>query len=79
MNEAEIRRIVQNTISSLKADRSKMTLALAEKLAVECGAKLQRENAEYRQHNAGENCGGVAEVIGFGDVGGHPCGNTVAQ
>ncbi len=32
MNEAEIRRIVQNTISSIKADKSKMTLSLADKL-----------------------------------------------
>ena len=33
MNEEQIRLIVQNTISSLKADKSKMTLALADKLA----------------------------------------------
>ena len=33
MNEAQIKQIVQNTISSLKADKSKMTLALADKLS----------------------------------------------
>ena len=33
MNEEQIRRIVQNTISTLKADKSKMTLSLADKLA----------------------------------------------
>lgn len=33
MNEEQIRLIVQNTISTLKADKSKMTLALADKLA----------------------------------------------
>ena len=33
MNESEIKRIVQDTLSKLKADRSKMTLALAERLA----------------------------------------------
>ena len=33
MNEEQIRLIVQNTRSSLKADKSKMTLALADKLA----------------------------------------------
>ena len=33
MNEEQIRLIVQNTISSLKADKSKMTLVLADKLA----------------------------------------------
>lgn len=33
MNEEQIRLIVQNTISSLKADKSKITLALADKLA----------------------------------------------
>ena len=41
MNEAEIRKIVQNTISSLKRDKSVMTLDLADTLAnaVLCEAK----------------------------------------
>ena len=33
MNESEIKRIVQDTISKIKADKSVMTLALAERLA----------------------------------------------
>ena len=33
MNESEIKRIVQDTLSKIKTDKSVMTLALAEKLA----------------------------------------------
>ena len=58
MNEAEIRRIVQNTISSMKADKSKMTLALAERLS---GAVIEEAKRI-----------GVNAVICISDAGGHP-------
>ena len=41
MNEAEIRRIVQDTMSSLKTDKSKLTLSLAEKLCNEVMRKAK--------------------------------------
>ena len=58
MNEAQIRQIVQNTISSLKADKSKMTLALADKLSdavIEQARKM-----------------GVRAVVCVSDAAGHP-------
>ena len=58
MNEAEIRRIVQNTISSLKADRSKMTLSLAERLADAVIEEAKRT--------------GVKAVVCVSNAGGHP-------
>ena len=58
MNEAEIRRIVQNTISSLKADRSKMTLSLAERLADAVIKEAERT--------------GVKAVVCVSNAGGHP-------
>ena len=58
MNEAEIRRIVQNTISSLKADRSKMTLSLAERLADAVIEEAERT--------------GVKAVVCISNAGGHP-------
>ena len=58
MNEAEIKKIVQNTISSLKADKSEMTLALAEKL---CGAVIEEAKRI-----------GVKAVVCISDGGGHP-------
>ena len=58
MNEAEIKKIVQNTIASLKTDKSEITLSLAEKLcdAVICEAKRM----------------GVKAVVCVSDAGGHP-------
>ena len=41
MDESRIREIVQNTLSSLKADKSKMTLSLAEKLCDAVMAKAK--------------------------------------
>ena len=58
MNEAEIRRIVQDTISAHRQDRSKMTLALAEKLANEVITKAKEM--------------GVKAVVCVSDKGGHP-------
>ena len=58
MNEAEIRKIVQNTISSLKADKSKMTLSLAEKLADAVIKEAERT--------------GVKAVVCVSNAGGHP-------
>ncbi len=58
MNEAEIRKIVQNTISKLKTDKSKMTLALAEKI---CTAVISKANEL-----------GVKAVVCISDAGGHP-------
>ena len=58
MNEAEIRKIVQDTISSRKADRSKMTLALAERLCDQVIAKAKEI--------------GVKAVVCVSDAGGHP-------
>lgn len=58
MTEAEIKQIVKNTISSLKADKSKMTLALAEKLANAVIGEAERT--------------GVKAVVCVSDGGGHP-------
>ena len=58
MNEAEIRKIVQDTISARKADRSKMTLSLAEKLCDEVISKATSI--------------GVKAVVCISDAGGHP-------
>ena len=58
MNEAEIREIVRNTIAAAKADKSKMTLSLAERL---CDAVLG-EAARI----------GVKAVVCVSDAGGHP-------
>ena len=58
MNEAEIRKIVQNTISARKKDKSKMTLALAESICDEVIAKAKAL--------------GVKAVICISDDGGHP-------
>lgn len=58
MNEAEIRKIVQNTISELKPDKSKMTLSLAEKLC----DKVISKAAELK----------VNAVVCISDAGGHP-------
>lgn len=41
MNEAEIRKIFQDAISAQKADKSKMTHSLAEKLSSEVIAKAK--------------------------------------
>ncbi|MBE6707159.1 MAG: heme-binding protein [Ruminococcaceae bacterium] len=58
MNESEIRRIVQNTISSIKPDKSQMTLALAERL---CDAVI----AKAKQM-------GVKAVVCVSDAAGNP-------
>ena len=58
MNEAEIRKIVQDTISARKADRSKMTLSLAERL---CDEVISKAKAM-----------GVRAVVCISDAGGHP-------
>ena len=58
MNEAEIKKIVQNTIASLKADKSVMTLSLAERL---CDAVIQEAKRT-----------GVKAVVCVSDAGGHP-------
>ena len=58
MNEAEIRKIVQDTISAQKTDKSKMTLALAEKL---CNEVIEKAKAI-----------GVKAVVCISDAGGHP-------
>ena len=58
MNEAEIRKIVQNTLKELKPDKSKMTLALAQKV---CDAVLKEAERI-----------GVNAVVCVSDAGGHP-------
>ena len=58
MNEEQIRLIVQNTISSLKADKSKMTLALADKLADAVLGEAKRT--------------GVSAVVCVSDAAGNP-------
>ena len=58
MNESEIRKIVQNTISNYKADKSVMTLSLAEKLSNAVLAEAKRI--------------GVKAVVCISDAGGHP-------
>ena len=58
MNESEIRKIVQNTISNYKADKSVMTLSLAEKIANAVLAEAKRI--------------GVKAVVCISDAGGHP-------
>ena len=58
MNESEIRKIVQNTISNYQTDKSVMTLSLAERI---CDAVL----AEAKRI-------GVKAVVCISDEGGHP-------
>lgn len=58
MNESEIRKIVQNTISNYKADKSVMTLSLAEKITNAVLAEAKRI--------------GVKAVVCISDAGGHP-------
>ena len=58
MNEAEIRKIVQDTLKELKPDKSKMTLALAQKV---CDAVLKEAERV-----------GVNAVVCVCDAGGHP-------
>ncbi len=58
MNEAEIKQIVQNTLASLKPDKSKITLSLAERL---CNAVLLEAQKM-----------GVRAVVCISDAGGHP-------
>lgn len=58
MNESEIRKIVQNTISNYKTDKSVMTLSLAEKIANAVLAEAKRI--------------GVKAVVCISDAGGHP-------
>ncbi len=58
MNEAEIKKIVQNTISSIKTDKSKMTLALAESI---CSKVIEMAKDI-----------GVNAVVCISDAGGHP-------
>ena len=58
MNESEIRKIVQNTISNYQTDKSVMTLSLAERI---CDAVL----AEAKRI-------GVKAVVCISDAGGHP-------
>ncbi|MBR5602117.1 MAG: heme-binding protein [Clostridia bacterium] len=58
MNESEIRRIVQDTLSKIKADRSKMTLSLAERLADAVLAEAKRI--------------GVRAVVCVSDAAGNP-------
>ena len=58
MNESEIRKIVQNTISNYKTDKSVMTLSLAEKITDAVLAEAKRI--------------GVKAVVCISDAGGHP-------
>lgn len=58
INEAELRKTVQNVLASLKSDKSKMTLAFAERLC----------NAVFSE---AENLG-VRAVVCISDGGGHP-------
>lgn len=58
MNESEIRRIVQDTISSIKPDKSHMTLELAEKL---CNAVITKAKQM-----------GVKAVVCVSDAAGNP-------
>lgn len=58
MNESEIRRIVQDTISSIKSDKSHMTLELAEKL---CNAVITKAKQM-----------GVKAVVCVSDAAGNP-------
>ena len=58
MNESEIKRIVQDTLSKLRADRSQMTLALAERLADAVLAEAKRI--------------GVRAVVCVSDAAGNP-------
>lgn len=58
MNETEVRKIVQDTLASLKTDKSKMTLATSERL---CDAVLaEAEKLDIRA------------VVCVSDAGGHP-------
>ena len=58
MNESEIKKIVQDTLSKIKTDKSVMTLALAERIA---NAVLEEAKRV-----------GVKAVICVSDEGGHP-------
>lgn len=58
MNESEIKKIVQDTLSKFKTDKSVMTLSLAEKIA---NAVLEEAKRV-----------GVKAVVCVSDAGGHP-------
>ena len=58
MNESEIKKIVQDTVSKLKTDKTVMTLSLAEKIA---NAVLEEAKRV-----------GVKAVVCVSDEGGHP-------
>ena len=58
MNESEIKKIVQDTVSKFKTDKSVMTLTLAEKIADAVLAEASRV--------------GVKAVVCVSDAGGHP-------
>ena len=58
MNESEIKKIVQDTLSKFKTDKSVMTLSLAEKIANAVLAEAKRI--------------GVKAVVCVSDEGGHP-------
>jgi uncharacterized protein GlcG (DUF336 family) len=58
MNEAEIRKIVKDTISARKKDKSKMTLAIAENV---CNGVIEKAKEL-----------GVKAVVCVSDAGGHP-------
>ena len=58
MNESEIKKIVQDTLSKFKTDKSVMTLSLAEKIANTVLAEAKRI--------------GVKAVVCVSDEGGHP-------
>jgi uncharacterized protein GlcG (DUF336 family) len=58
MNEAEIRKIVKDTISARKKDKSKMTLAIAESV---CNGVIEKAKEL-----------GVKAVVCVSDAGGHP-------
>ncbi|MBQ8432466.1 MAG: heme-binding protein [Clostridia bacterium] len=58
MNQSEIKRIVQDTVSKYKTDKSVMTLSLAEKIAGAVLAEAERI--------------GVKAVVCVSDAGGHP-------
>ncbi len=58
MNESEIKKIVQNTLSKIKTDKSVMSLSLAEKIADAVLAEAARM--------------GVKAVVCVSDGGGHP-------
>lgn len=48
-------------------------------LAVQAGGHLKADHAENGQDHAGQNGNNVAQIVGFGDIGGHPGGNAILQ